>query len=72
MALSKNDMQSKQCQAYYYIEWCKELMNVPLVTFIQTASIHLDPLQLSPAVLDKRLGVLSFLAVDRTNLAYKE
>ena len=72
LALSKNNLQSKKCPAYYFIEWREELANVPLATCIQIASIHSDPLQLNPTVLNKKLCVLNFMSVDHTNLAYNK
>ena len=69
---AKSDMQSKQSLAYYYVDWRDELINAPLTTCIQTASIHSDPLQLCLAVLDKKLCALNFLPVARSNQAYNK
>ena len=72
LALAKANIQSKQSTAYHYVDWRKELVNAPLTTCIQTASIHSDPLQLCHAVLDKKLCVLNVLPVKRSNLAYNK
>ena len=69
---AKSDMQSNQCSAYYYFDWRDELINAPLTTCIQTASIHLDSLQLCLVVLDKKLCALNFLPVARSNPIYNK
>ena len=65
-------MQSKQSLVYHYLDWRDELINAPLATCIQTASLHSAPLQLCLAVLDKKLCVLNFLQVARSNPAYNK
>ena len=59
LAWSQNDLQSRNRPAYYYIDLREEQINTPLATCLQTASIHSDPLQLSPAILDKKISPLN-------------
>ena len=54
------------------MDWREELINAPLTTCIQTASLHSSPLQLCLPVLDKKLCVLNFLPVERNNAAYNK
>ena len=67
LATAKDNLRANHSPAYSFVDFRTEQMSPVMSTCLQSASFISEPLQLQPAVLDKKLSVLNFLPVNRDN-----